>query len=137
MALGIHEFNCNNRLSLTHHEHDCSIWGPTCPFIPKVKEVKKKRKKLSTHAEGDEGKGNIFNEIKICQPIEKEKEGKKRKSKRLFTHSKGEGDWKCIKKRKKKRNQPFQRKGRLKEDEKEKIKKCNLSKRKWGLEGEK
>lgn len=99
MALSIREFNYNNRLSLTHHEHDCSIWGPNCPFIPKAKEVKKKRKKLSSHAEGDEGKGNIFNKIKICQPIEKEKEAKKRKSKRLFTHSKGKGDWKCIKKR--------------------------------------
>jgi hypothetical protein len=58
MALGIHELNYNIRLSLTHHhEQDCWIWGPNCPFIPKVKEVKRKRKKLSTHAEGGEGKG--------------------------------------------------------------------------------
>ncbi len=60
---------------------------------------------MSTHAEGDEGKGNIFNKIKFVNPLKRRKK-LKRKNKRLFTHSKGKRDWKCIKKEKNKIN-PF------------------------------
>jgi hypothetical protein len=39
----------------------------------------KEKKKLSTHAEGDEGKGNNFNKIKFVNPLKRRKNLKKEK----------------------------------------------------------